>query len=109
MDRAFSRMRMSATPVNQARVLVVDDDPMDLLLLEEALRTSVWVSGVEVARGPGEALAVLKRRTPVSRNPVDLVISDLHMPEGGGRAVIDAIRGSRFLRRLPIVVFSDDT
>jgi CheY-like chemotaxis protein len=57
------------------RVLLVDDNPTVLITLQEALT----VNGVEVvpAAGVNEALQ------RIAAEKFDVLISDLHMPEGG--------------------------
>ena len=74
---------MTAPPA--AVVLVVEDEPGVLRLVERVLCRA----GIEVltATGPTAALAIAE--------PIDLVLSDVSMPEGGGRAVLAGFRETR--------------
>ncbi len=73
------------------RVVLVDDHR----LFRSGVRTELGV-GVDVvgeAESVGEAVAVIAATSP------DVVLLDVHMPDGGGRAVIDAVSATatRFL------------
>lgn len=81
-----------------ARVLVVDDDPLNRLLLSTNLKSDGH-EVVEAANGR-EALDVL------TSTPVDLVLSDIEMPEVDGHALLEARRSVLALRDTPWVVVS---
>jgi DNA-binding NtrC family response regulator len=74
-----SKLRMSA----KRTVLIVDDEPQILRLLEKMLRPH----GVDVviAPRPSEALRICESR------PVHLLISDVVMPEMDGHKLADRI------------------
>jgi serine/threonine protein kinase len=80
------------------QVLVVDDDARMLLALRELLPMSF--PGVEVitVTDPASALSIARRERP------DLVITDLHMPRGGGLALTTALRRDATTKDVPIVV-----
>ena len=71
-------------PVGPTRVLVVDDDPA----VRDVVTSMLETAGYEVTKaGDGrQALAVL------SRIPIDVVITDLVMPEQEGIETIKLIR-----------------
>ncbi len=79
------------------RVLVIEDDGDT----REFLRLSLEHRGaiVRVAGSGAEALRLL------DRNPVDVVLSDLMLPEGDGYSVIHAIR-ARGMTRVPAIALS---
>jgi len=81
-----------------ARVLVVEDDPHLLRLLERLLRRA----GIEVetASTPPDALDL------ISALGFDLVLSDLFAPEMSGAKILAAVR--LFDPLLPIVLISGD-
>lgn len=70
-----------------ARILVVDDEPEILAMVEEILRRDGHVT--ELAASGREALRSLNERA------CDLVISDLRMPDGDGRELHRALAVSR--------------
>jgi CheY-like chemotaxis protein len=85
-----------------ARVLVVDDNATNRLILREQLRA--WGSRtVEVASGD-EAIAVL--RAAVDDDPFRLVILDMQMPEMDGQTTARLIRRNPRLAGTPLVLLS---
>jgi len=63
-----------------ARILVIDDDPALLSLLHRSLEKA----GYEVADAANGRIALEMQR----RNPADLIITDIFMPEKGGTEFI---------------------
>jgi adenylate cyclase len=81
-----------------ARVLIVDDVPGNLRLLEAVLAPRGYV--VESAGSGAEALEMLARQPP------DLVLLDLVMPEIDGYEVCRRIRASPETEALPVVMIT---
>jgi CheY-like chemotaxis protein len=79
-----------------ARILVADDEPTDLALLDTILR-GAGHQVLMVATGSAAAEAIKNR-------PFDLVITDLAMPEGNGLDLIREIR--KDFPKLPVIVIS---
>lgn len=88
----------TAVPARPLRVLVVDDDRGALMAVHELLRMSFPGADVVAVADPSSALALAEREPP------DLVITDLHMPHGGGVALTAALRRAPATRSVPIVV-----
>ena len=90
-------MRLVSEAEPQKRsILVVEDDDVALDLLAEILRRhhfQVWT-----ASSVAFALELLEKR------PVDLVLSDIRMPERGGMDLLKQIRESQ--SRIPVVLLS---
>ncbi|MCX4243744.1 protein kinase domain-containing protein [Paraliomyxa miuraensis] len=80
------------------RVLLVDDEASTLAAMSDLLELSFPGITVSTASNPGVALELADRFRP------DLVITDLHMPGGGGMALTRALRERESLRKVPIVV-----
>jgi chemotaxis family two-component system response regulator Rcp1 len=86
------------------RVLVVEDNPMDVRLLRHTLgRDPGWKTDVVVAGDGEEAMASLLA-TGVAKP--DLVILDLNLPKRDGTEVLQLIRGTLAASGLPVIVFS---
>lgn len=83
-------------------ILLVDDNPHDLELALTALEACGVNEQVTVASGGHEAVALLRG---MARLPA-LVLLDLKMPHMDGLAVLDAIRGDRRTRDVPVVMLT---
>jgi adenylate cyclase len=81
-----------------ARILIVDDTPANVKLLEDLLAFHGYE--VEVAGSGGEALAMIRALPP------DLVLLDVLMPGMSGYDVCRAIRGDATLAMLPVVMIT---
>ncbi|ADC72090.1 MULTISPECIES: EAL domain-containing protein [unclassified Thioalkalivibrio] len=81
------------------RILVVDDDPRLLESVRQLLELQTF--NVETAPGGGSAIEALRR------DPPDLLLLDLCMPELGGRDVLRFIQAAGLA--VPVVVISGNT
>jgi len=97
---------MNASP----RILIIEDDPTDVLLLKRALGKVLPALDVEVAPDGEEAVRRLSREGPRedrSRCPYPShVVLDLKLPRKSGLEVLEWIRGQPELRSLRVVVLT---
>jgi CheY-like chemotaxis protein len=100
-DDAASRVRPAA--VEGVRVLVVDDNATNRLILHEIL--SGWGMLATVTAGAHEALDAL-RQAAQAGNPYRLVLSDLNMPEVDGVQLVQSIRGDAGSHHLQVIVLT---
>ena len=79
--------RTSSPPLGQAvRVLLLEDDPISVEIVGTYLRRLALAElNLHATATLADALALL------ARTEVDLVISDLHLPDSGGAATIEAV------------------
>ncbi|WP_344172733.1 response regulator transcription factor [Pilimelia columellifera] len=77
-------MHRSVNAVRPLRVFLVDDHAMFRAGVRAELGGQVEIAGE--AGGVAEAVRAIAAAVP------DVVLLDVHMPDGGGRAVLDAIR-----------------
>ncbi len=93
--------------MNQAevtRVLIVEDNPVDVKLLTYALKSvEDWTLETTVARDGEEAIDFLL--DPQIEKP-DLVILDLNLPKRDGLEVLQVLRITNHLYGLPVIIFS---
>ena len=81
-----------------ARILVVDDDPGLLVLVTKMLeRVGPKPLIAETATG---ALAILER------DPIDLLILDLMLPDADGFDILEQIRNDRRFDEMPVLILS---
>ncbi|SCL35618.1 Response regulator receiver domain-containing protein [Micromonospora nigra] len=98
---------MGAETASPVRILVVDDDPGDVLMIEEALADSDVEKVIDVVSDGQEAMEFLRRegRHTDARRP-DVILLDLNMPRMDGRQVLGEVKGDEDLRTIPIVVLT---
>ncbi|MEU7615000.1 response regulator [Micromonospora rifamycinica] len=98
---------MDRGATNPVRILVVDDDPGDVLMIEEALADSEIAKVIDVVGDGQEAMEFLRRegRHVDARRP-DVILLDLNMPRMDGRQVLGEVKRDDDLRTIPIVVLT---
>ncbi|MBO4208811.1 response regulator [Micromonospora echinofusca] len=98
---------MGAGTPSPVRILVVDDDPGDVLMIEEALEDSDVDKVIDVVGDGQEAMEFLRQegRHTEARRP-DVILLDLNMPRMDGRQVLGEVKSDPDLRTIPIVVLT---
>jgi CheY-like chemotaxis protein len=101
---------MSAEPVDGTtpiEVLLVEDDPGDVLMTQEAFEEHKVGNRLTVVSDGAEALAYLRREGAYSGavRP-DLVLLDLNLPRRDGREVLEEIKKDADLCQIPVVVLT---
>lgn len=88
-------------------VLLVEDNPGDVILVKEMLKRSRFPVSVGVARNGEEALIYLRRKEPFSsaKNP-DLILLDLNLPRVDGQEVLAEIRKDPAFRQIPVLILT---
>jgi CheY-like chemotaxis protein len=98
---------MPKLPGQPIEVLLVEDDPGDVLLIREAFEFNKVHNNLNVASDGEQALAFLRREGEWSEAPrPDLVLLDLNLPRKDGREVLAEVKGDPSLRAIPIVVLT---
>ncbi|MCP5151865.1 MAG: response regulator [Chromatiales bacterium] len=95
----------SAPPARspRQRLLLVEDNPADVLLFSEAVRETACALDVQIAPDGEAALRALRANRD---DPPDLVVLDLDLPRKTGIEVLDEIASEPALRALPVVVLT---
>ena len=88
-------------------VLLVEDNPGDVRLTEEALKEGKLAVHLTVARDGLEATEILHQRNCFAnaKRP-DLILLDLNLPKIDGRQVLQEIKNDPKLMRIPVVVLT---
>ena len=88
-------------------ILLVEDNPGDVRLTQEALGEAKVRNNLAVAKDGVEALQYLRREPPFGdATRPDLILLDLNLPRKDGREVLAEIKADPDLRRLPVVVLT---
>lgn len=86
------------TVLNQNKILVVDDDKIQLQLMEELL--SPLFKHIEILNDSSEIETVLEQNT------YDVILSDIQMPKMDGFEMIQLVRANPKYREIPIIALS---
>ncbi|WP_018654511.1 response regulator [Actinomadura flavalba] len=88
-------------------VLLVEDDPGDVLLTTEAFEHNKLRNNLHVVNDGEHAMAFLRREGEYEGSPrPDLILLDLNLPRKDGRQVLEEVKADAELRRIPIVVLT---
>ncbi|HMA89702.1 MAG TPA: response regulator [Burkholderiales bacterium] len=97
-DRLEHRPPLSKR-ASEIRVLIVEDDPDQAALAD--LRVSMAGYGVRLARNCAELVKEMR-----TREPPDIVLLDIMLPDGNGWDVLSSIRRHPKLALLPVVMLT---
>ena len=88
-------------------VLLVEDDPGDVVLIKEAFEFNKVHNALHVVSDGVQALDFLYRRNGHEGAPrPDLVLLDLNLPRKDGREVLEEVKADKDLRTIPVVVLT---
>lgn len=104
----------SQTPVRPtlelARVLLVEDDPGDVLITRESFADSSVLCELSVVNDGAKALDFLHKRGKYkTAETPHLVLLDLNLPKVSGREVLAEVKGNAELSTIPVIVLSTST
>jgi len=88
-------------------ILLVEDNPGDVVLTREALKTAKMQNQLYVVTDGEAALRFLLRTDAFSNAPrPDLILLDLNLPKKSGSEVLAGIKSDKNLRSIPVIVLS---
>jgi CheY-like chemotaxis protein len=96
------------TPAGRAiDVLLVEDDPGDVLITREVFEHNKIANTLHVASDGQEGLDFLyKRGDHVDAPQPDLILLDLNLPKYDGRQLLEKIKSDADLCHIPVVVLT---
>ncbi len=87
------------TPDKPLHLLLIDDDPDDMLLFEEAVKQSLLAINISVA-DPSFFYSQLESKRP------DIVLLDINMPVKDGLEYLKELRENELYKDLPVIMYS---
>lgn len=88
-------------------ILLVEDNPGDVLLIKEAFSETELRCKISVASNGDQAMQMLRKKINHKREQKpDLILLDLNMPGKTGREVLSEIKSDHELKSIPVVIMS---
>ncbi|WP_330274231.1 response regulator [Lentzea sp. NBC_00516] len=98
---------MSDSPLTVIDVLLVEDDPGDALMTQEAFEHHKIRNSLHIVKDGVEALEFLRREGQYENAPrPGLILLDLNLPRKDGREVLSEVKNDAELRSIPVVVLT---
>jgi len=89
------------------QILLVEDNPEEVLLTKETLKDAKVANEVHVAEDGERALAFARQEGEYASAPrPDLILLDLNLPRKDGREVLTELKADEELRRIPVIVLT---
>lgn len=88
-------------------ILLVEDNPGDVRLTQEAVREAKIRNTLNVVNDGEQAIAYVRRQGAYAdRRRPDLILLDLNLPRKDGREVLQDLKSDPDLHRIPVVVLT---
>src|SRR5690242_16891562 len=84
------------------RILLAEDNPADVYLIEEALREHAVPYELVLAEDGEQVLSILLQ--PAGKP--DIILMDLNMPKRTGSEVLERMRGEPACQNIPVIVLT---
>jgi two-component system, chemotaxis family, response regulator Rcp1 len=104
-------MMAEGTKVVPLEILLVEDNPIDVIVTREAFSAGRVCNNLHVSEDGEAAMDFLHKRGKHSSAPSpDIILLDLNLPKKGGREVLAEIKSDTSLRHIPVIILttSDD-
>ena len=94
-------------PGAPVEILLVEDNPADVRLTQEALKEGKVYNNLHWAKDGVEALDFLHRKGKHAGAPrPDIILLDLNLPKKDGREVLAVVKRDDDLKQIPVVVLT---
>ncbi len=89
------------------QILLVEDNPGDIRLTQEALKEGDIQNVLHVVKDGVEAMDFLRKKDKYARVPTpDIILLDLNLPRKDGREVLADIKTDENLKMIPVIVLT---
>ena len=94
-------------PIDVVEVLLVEDDPGDVLMTREAFEHNKVANHLSVVSDGVSAMEYLRKQgSHAGAVTPDLILLDLNLPRMDGREVLAELKADAELRKIPVVVLT---
>jgi CheY-like chemotaxis protein len=91
---------------NKSKILLVEDNPVDIDLTQRAFKKQLFHCTVDISRDGEEANQAIQRWEEGLETPPDLILMDLKMPRMDGFDVLKILRQSPKSCRIPVIILT---
>jgi len=89
------------------RILLVEDNPGDIRLTQEALKSGKILYDLQVAKDGRQAMDFLYKHAPYhDAFTPDLILLDLNIPVVSGREVLAEVKSVPHLKQIPVIILT---
>jgi two-component system, chemotaxis family, response regulator Rcp1 len=98
---------MNKGSYNNLYILLVEDNPDDVLLTKIAFEESTVINHLHAVEDGEEAIKFLQKETPYIDVPrPQLILLDLNLPRMSGHEVLEKIKQDNRLKDIPVVILT---
>ncbi len=90
----------------EKKILIVEDNPIDIVLLSDALSESSYNFNVKIFNDGDQAINFIKQSEELKIFTPEIIILDLRMPKKDGHEVLKEIRANELLKKTSVIIFS---
>lgn len=88
-------------------ILLVEDNEGDILIATEAIEKMGNVNKITIIRDGEEAIRFLGKAFDATyKSKPDLILLDINLPKKSGYEVLAFIKGSEWLKHIPVIILS---
>jgi len=91
------------------QILLVEDNPADVCLTQEALKETDIPHHLQVAEDGVLALEYLQQTENTDAIRPDIILLDLNMPRMGGHELLERIKSDDLLKSIPVIILSSSS
>ena len=101
---------MSAAYANPVVMLMVEDNPADVVFFREAVEASQTAADIHVVTNGAEAMRYLRQEAPFDRAPrPDVLVMDLNLPLKNGQEVMAEVASDPAMNTIPVAILTTST
>jgi len=89
-----------------SEILLAEDNPADVYLIRAALDEHGVNLALQVAADGSQVLRIIDQQDVLDETQLRLIILDLNLPRHDGIEILQRLRGSERLARVPVVVLT---
>jgi chemotaxis family two-component system response regulator Rcp1 len=100
-------MKNPPIDAREIEILLVEDNPGDVLLTKEALLYGKLSNQLHWVKDGAEAMAFLSKQPPFTNVKLpDIILLDLNLPGKNGLEVLSFIKTKEQLKRIPVIILT---